>query len=143
MSGMSDRQRGEVLPHSGPKGSPIIDKNGKRMVQSLSQNQLQDVPVPIVEVRRAVVKRTSIAAPGNSFDIRERSSRAQASRNHSVNLTDKLLNIYGPQLSVSRKYSGRVLKERERSISQISINKNHNRLPEIRSNRDLSRLRAE
>lgn len=80
-----------------------------------------------------------MAPSGKSND---RSSRASIHhpRNHSVNLTDKLLNIYGPQLAISRKNSGRL--ERERAISQIAVSKKDGKLPEIKSNRDLSRMRA-
>ena len=73
-----DRKKGAMLPHSNPKQrnsqfnvekkNTLILKNGQSvqervhgLKQSLSQRDLKEIPVPVVEVRRAVVTKPSRA----------------------------------------------------------------------------------
>ena len=81
ISNIDDRRKGTVIPHNNPKSGQhfVIEKQGsitkipadlistgnrdrsasKGLVQSHSTSQLQEVSVPIVEVRKAVKKRNN------------------------------------------------------------------------------------
>lgn len=95
------------------------NKNGKALVSSLSANNLKEMSVPIVEVRRTVVPKQKPIRQNSSVDIKSDRKRASlVSRHLAIQQTDLLVNIYGPQMNHQQKLGYKIIgRDKDRSLS--------------------------